>query len=69
MESMIRKVVSVMGPNNYQINLLGIFSGNDPVKNCTKEFTETCVLSVMLVVTMVFFSKSLHFKFQNHYII
>ena len=27
---------SVMGPNNYQINSLGIFSGNDPVKNCRK---------------------------------
>ena len=25
-------VVSVMGPNKYQINSLGIFSGNDPVK-------------------------------------
>ena len=31
-----RQGVSVMGPNNYQINSLGIFSGNDPVKNCRK---------------------------------
>ena len=30
------KVFSVMGPNNYQINSLGIFCGNDPVKNCRK---------------------------------
>ena len=36
MGSVNGKVFSVMGPNNYQINLLGIFSGNDPVKNCRK---------------------------------
>ena len=33
MGSVNGKVFSVMGPNNYQINSLGIFSGNDPVKN------------------------------------
>ena len=36
MGSMNGKVVSVMGPNNYQIDSLGIFAGNDPVKNCRK---------------------------------
>ena len=30
------KVFSVMGPKHYQIDLLGMFSGNDPVKNCGK---------------------------------
>ena len=40
MGSVNGKVFLVMGPNNYQINSLGIFSGNDPVKNCKKQFTE-----------------------------
>ena len=31
-----RPLVSVVGLNSYQINSLGIFSGNDPVKNCRK---------------------------------
>ena len=47
------KVFSVMGPNNYQVNSLGRFSGNDPVKNCRKQFTENFFRSVMLVLTMV----------------
>ena len=33
MGSVNGKVVSVKDPNNYQINSLGVFSGNDPVKN------------------------------------
>ena len=32
MKSVNGKAFSVMGPNNYQINSLGKFSGNDPVK-------------------------------------
>ena len=36
MGSVNGKVFSVMGPNNYQINSLRIFSGNNPVKNCRK---------------------------------
>ena len=28
------QMFSVMGPKNYQIDSLRIFSGNDPVKNC-----------------------------------
>ena len=42
-----------MGPRNCQINLLGVLSGNDPVKNGRIEFTEKNFRSVMLVVTMV----------------
>ena len=53
MGSVNGKVFSVMGPNNYQINLFGIFSGNDPVKNCRK-FTESFFRWAMLVMTMVF---------------
>ena len=30
------EVFSEIGPKNYQINSLGIVSGNDPVKNCRK---------------------------------
>ena len=52
MGSVSGKVFSVMGPNNYQINSLGIFSGNDPVKNCRKSFTENVFRSVVLVMTM-----------------
>ena len=42
MGSVNGKVVSVMGPNNYQINSLGIFSGNDPVKNCRLSAPQRC---------------------------
>ena len=35
-ESVNGKVLSVMAQKNHQINSLGIFSGNDPVKNCRK---------------------------------
>ena len=31
-----RQGVFGMGPNNYQINLFGILSGSDPLKNCRK---------------------------------
>ena len=52
------KVVSAMGPNNYQINSLGILSGNDPVKNCrNKNSLRNVFRSVMLVVTMVCFGE------------
>ena len=53
MGSVNGKVVSVMDTKNYQMNSLGIFSGNHPVKNCRKLFTESFFRSVMLVVTMV----------------
>ena len=36
MGSVNGKVFSVLGPNNYQINSLGIFSGHDAVKNGRK---------------------------------
>ena len=40
------KVFSVMGQQHHQISLIGIFSGNDPVNSCRKEFTENMFWSV-----------------------
>ena len=49
MGSVNGKVFSVMGPNNYQINSLGIFSGNDPVKNLGKrKHTPPCSSAELL---------------------